>query len=233
MTAGRRGATHEDGAADAVGARRVGRQAEAEINDRKVLDAARQVFAAQGAGAPVAEVARRAGVGIGTLYRRYGSKEELLQRLCLLSMRQMIAAAQTALDRDTDVWTALADCVHMCVAFRSGALAGLAGMVPVTDEMIATSLTAQDLLRTLVERAQAAGSVRSDASSIDVARLIELFSRSHASSDDGDDEQVQRRLLALALDGLLATTADPLPGDPPTATSYAARWRQPPDSGTG
>lgn len=214
------------------GRRRWGRQAEAERNDRRVLEAAREVFAAQGAGAPVADVARRAGVGIGSLYRRYGSKDELLQRLCTLSMGQMIAAAQTALDRDTDAWTALVDCVHMCVAFRSGALAPLAGTVPVTDDLIATSLVAHDLLRTLVERAQAAGSVRSDVNSIDVARLIELFSRSHAATN-GDDEHAQRRLLALALDGLRAANTDPLPGEPPTVSSHVARWRQGPAAGRG
>ena len=211
---------------------RPGRQAEAEINDRRLLDAAREVFAAQGPGAPVADVARRAGVGIGSLYRRYGSKDELLQRLCLLSMQQMIAAAQTALDRDTDAWTALSECVHLCVAFRSGALAPLAGTVPVTDEMVAAGRSAQTLLQALVERAQAAGGIRSDVNGIDVARLIELFSRSHAASDD-DDEQVQQRLLALALDGLRATGAGPLPGDPPSAASHAARWRQSPAGAVG
>ncbi len=61
-----------------------GRQAEARRNDLAVLDAARDVFSAQGAGAPISAVAERAGVGMGTLYRRYGSKTELLQRLCVM-----------------------------------------------------------------------------------------------------------------------------------------------------
>ena len=65
-----------------------GRQAEARRNDRAVLDAARDVFSAQGADAPVSAVAERAGVGVGTLYRRYGSKTELLQRMCVLAMEQ-------------------------------------------------------------------------------------------------------------------------------------------------
>ncbi|HJZ28613.1 MAG TPA: helix-turn-helix domain-containing protein, partial [Streptosporangiaceae bacterium] len=51
-----------------------GRQAEARRNDLVVLEAARDVFSAQGADAPVSAVADRAGVGIGTLYRRFGSK---------------------------------------------------------------------------------------------------------------------------------------------------------------
>ena len=73
-----------------------GRQAEARRNDLAVLEAARDVFTAQGAGAPVSAVAERAGVGMGTLYRRYGSKTELLQRLCLLAMEQTVAAAEAS-----------------------------------------------------------------------------------------------------------------------------------------
>ena len=73
---------------------RRGRQAEAERNDRVVLEAARDVFVAYGAGAPVSAVAKRAGVGMGSLYRRYGSKAELLQRLCVLAMEDGISAAE-------------------------------------------------------------------------------------------------------------------------------------------
>lgn len=205
--------------------RRWGRQAEAELNDQRVLDAAREVFAAQGSGAPVAAVARGAGVGMGSLYRRYGSKEELLQRLCELSMEQQIAAAEDALAADGDAWSALEAYVRRCVAFRSGALNPVAGTFPVTEEMIATSRRGQHLLRTLIERAQGEGSLRDDVNSVDVSRLIELFSRSqHAPPGDPDHEHTQRRLLALALDGLRARDASPLPGPPPSLRSYQARW---------
>src|SRR5580692_12043342 len=90
-----------------------GRQAEARRNDRAVLDAARDVFAAQGAGAPISAVAERAGVGMGTLYRRYGSKAELLQRLCVLAMEQALAAADDAL-RAADPWTGLSGYIRTC-----------------------------------------------------------------------------------------------------------------------
>jgi len=69
-----------------------GRQAEARRNDLVVLEAARDVFTALGADAPISAVAERAGVGMGTLYRRYGSKTELLQHLCVLAMDRRSAA---------------------------------------------------------------------------------------------------------------------------------------------
>ena len=73
---------------------RHGRQAEAARNDRRLLDAARDVFAARGEAATVSAIAERAGVGIGSLYRRYGSKEELLRQLCILAMEETIDAVE-------------------------------------------------------------------------------------------------------------------------------------------
>src|SRR6516164_9703911 len=111
-----------------------GRQAEARRNDLVVLEAARDVFTAQGAGAPVSAVAECADDGMGTLYRRYGSKTELLQRLCMLAMDQALAAADDALAA-SDPWDGLSGYIRACVELRSGALATLAGQIETTAEM--------------------------------------------------------------------------------------------------
>ena len=76
-----------------------GRKAEAARNDRAILDAAREVFMRE-PGAPILAVALRAGVGVGALYRRYASKEVLLQTLCADGLRQFIAIAEGALAAD-------------------------------------------------------------------------------------------------------------------------------------
>src|SRR6266700_4847753 len=73
-----------------------GRQAEAARNDQRILDSARAVFVAD-PGAPITAVARHAGVGISALYTRYGSKEELLRRLCSDGLARFIAETQAAL----------------------------------------------------------------------------------------------------------------------------------------
>ncbi|HWD72151.1 MAG TPA: helix-turn-helix domain-containing protein, partial [Actinomycetota bacterium] len=112
---------------------RRGRQAEARRNDRAVLAAAREVFAIHGPDASVAQVAARAGVGIGTLYRRYPTKESLLQHLCQASMDQQVAAAEEALARGTDPWEALAGFIRDCVGFRAGVLSAVAGTIGVTE----------------------------------------------------------------------------------------------------
>jgi len=202
-----------------------GRQAEARRNDLAVLEAARDVFTAQGAGAPVTAVAERAGVGMGTLYRRYGSKTELLQRLCVLAMQQALDAADNALAAG-DPWTGLAGYITTCVELRSGALAALAGQVETTAEMRAMAQRGMDRLAAIVARAHADGSLRADATPLDINWLIEQFSRRPPDpADRGEENNVRVRLLAIALDGLRArATADPLPGRPPSRDHYVSRW---------
>jgi AcrR family transcriptional regulator len=84
-----------------------GRRAQAARNDLLILDAAREVFLAD-PGAPISAVAERAGVGISALYRRYASKEELLQRLAGDVLRRYIAEVEAALADVGDPWDAFA-----------------------------------------------------------------------------------------------------------------------------
>ncbi len=210
-------------------ARRRGRYAEAARNDRLVLDAAREVFTTLGFDAPVSAVAQRAGVGIGSLYRRYGSKTELLQRLCTLAMEQAIDAAQAALAVG-DSWAGLAGYIRDCAGFGSGALAPLAGTIPVTPVMVATSRRQRELAEALVTRAHEAGVLRPDVTTLDVALLIEQSSRHYAALPAGEDANARQRILAIALEGLRARGAAPLPGHPPDWRAYQARWQPPPDT---
>jgi AcrR family transcriptional regulator len=200
---------------------RRGRQAEAARNDLLLLDAARAVFAAYGAGATVAAIAERAGVGIGSLYRRYGSKDDLLRHLCTLAMHQSIDAATAALEAD-DGWGGLEQYVRTCVALGTGALAPLAGTIETTPQMSAISRKGRRLLDEVVERAQRQrNGLRPDVTALDVIWLIELFGRSGPMDED---ENVRPRLLTIALDGLRARTAGRLPGSPPSAQRYEQRW---------
>jgi AcrR family transcriptional regulator len=203
---------------------RRGRQAEAQRNDRRVLDAAREVFAARGADAPVAAVAERAGVGMGTLYRRYGSKADLLRRLCTLAMEQAIEAAEAGLAAE-DAWSGLAGYVRSCVGFGSGALATLAGTVDSTPQMWETSRRGRRLLDQLVARAHREGCLHPDVTALDIAWLIELFGRAGPAWPEPGNTNVRDRLLEIALAGLRAPGAEPLPGHPPSPRLYEQRWK--------
>ena len=213
-----------------------GRQAEARRNDLVVLEAARDVFTAHGAAAPIAAVAERAGVGMGTLYRRYGSKTELLQRLCVLAMDQALAAADAALAA-SDPWEGLAGYIRACVDLRSGALASLAGQIETTAEMRETARLSMARAAEIVARAHETGSLRADVTALDITWLIEQFSRRAPDPVDPEEERnVRDRLLAIALAGLQAgllppagqvpraPAAPPLPGRPPSPALYTSRW---------
>ena len=121
-----------------------------------MLEAARDVFTAQGAGAPVSAVAERAGVGIGTLYRRYGSKTELLQRLCVLAMDQALAATDDALQA-SDPWAGLEGYIRTCIELRSGSLASLAGQIETTAEMRSTARRSMARMEEIIARAHRDG----------------------------------------------------------------------------
>jgi AcrR family transcriptional regulator len=204
-----------------------GRQAEARRNDLVVLEAARDVFAAQGADAPISAVAERAGVGMGTLYRRYGSKTELLQRLCVLAMDQALAVAGDALAA-SDPWDGLCGYIRACVELRNGTLAALAGQIETTAEMRGTARRSMARLAEIVARAHADGRLRADVTALDVSWLIEQFSRRPpdplGSFDPAEERNVRSRLLAIALDGLRAHPGQVLPGRPPSRSRYVSRW---------
>jgi AcrR family transcriptional regulator len=208
-------------------ARRRGRHAEGIRNDQLLLDAARDVFASQGTSATVAAIAAHAGLGIGSLYRRYGGKTELLQHLCLLAMQQTVTAATEAFALP-DAAAALTGYIHACVTLRTGALAPLAGTIEATPQMWALSRQGRRLQQAIVDRAHQEGCLRPDVTALDISWMIEQFARTAPPADASDDDRnVQQRLLAIAIDGLYATGAHPLPGSPPTTRHYEQRWQPP------
>ena len=202
-----------------------------ERNDRALLQAARDVLAEDGAHASVAAIATRAGVGIGSLYRRYKTKEELFQRLSLLSLDHWSEAAEQGL-ADPDPWAGLAAFVRRCVEFGQGSLAPVAGTIEVTQEMSAKSRRGDELLDELVRRAHAADVLRRDVTAVDISLLIEQLGRAPVVDQlrkQGRDDllpaatEARQRLIAIALDGLRPGHA-PLPGSPPAEELFTGRW---------
>ena len=201
-----------------------GRQAEARRNDLVVLEAARDVFTAQGAGAPISAVAERAGVGMGTLYRRYGSKTELLQRLCLLAMDQALAAADDALAA-SDPWDGLCGYIRACVELRSGALASLAGQIETTAEMRRTARRSMARMEEIVARAHRDGRLRADVTALDITWLIEQFSRrSPDRSSRPRSATCGHGWSPSPSTGCARPPGQALPGRPPSRSRYVNRW---------
>jgi AcrR family transcriptional regulator len=142
---------------------------DAEENRRRVLAAADAVFAEQGLGAGVSDVARAAGVGVGTLYRRFPTKEALVAELAREVLDGMLASARSALEMpdgaglEQFVWVTAAG-----QADRPGCLGR------VWDDAGDPVLLAEcrDLIGRLLADAQAHGRVRADATVDDVDLLF-------------------------------------------------------------
>lgn len=202
-----------------------GRRAEAARNDTRILDAARAVFVADPA-APIAAVAQRAGVGIGALYRRYPSKQELLRALCAEGLRRYTAAIEAALAADGDRWESFAGFMRAAVAADASSLTQrLAGTFTPTPELYEAAAHAGRCNVELFERTQAAGALRADADVNDLALILEQLASIRLGEDAARTQVLRRRYLALALDGLRARPWDPLPGPPPSGDELALRWQ--------
>ena len=199
-----------------------GRIAEAARNDTKILDSARAVFVADPE-APIAAVAKRAGVGVGGLYRRYAGKEDLLRALCADGLRRYIEAAESALADESDPWQAFATFMHREVdADASSLTQRLAGTFTPTPDLYEAAARAGELNVRLFEAAQAAGEIRADASVNDLGPILEQL----ASLTIGDAERsraLRHRYLDLMLAGL-RTAGDELPAPAPTDHELQERW---------
>jgi AcrR family transcriptional regulator len=201
-----------------------GRRAQAARNDRLILEAAREVLVAD-PGAPVSAVARRAGVGISALYRRYASKEELLRRVCADGLERYIAAAEAALADHGDPWNAFAEFVRRVVEADTHSLTlRLAGTFQPTEELYRRAEQAEQLNVQLPERAQRAGAVRPDLAVDDLSFLFEQLA-SVRVPDERRTRQLRERYLALFLDALHTPSSVPLPGPAPSWEEVSQRWQ--------
>lgn len=200
-----------------------GRAAEAARNDGAILDAARAVFVADPT-APVSAVAKRAGVGIGALYHRYASKEELLGTIAARGQEIYLAEAESALEAE-DPWTGYTTFLRRIVDADTHALTvRLAGTFVPNAEHLARAERMRKLTDALVERVRATGRLRADVSWLDISLLLEALSQVRLG-DENRSAEIRRRQLSIVIDGLRAqSAAEPLPGATPDWEEQEARW---------
>jgi AcrR family transcriptional regulator len=174
------------------------KRADARRNHDRLVAAAREVFTAEGTSAPLEEVARRAEVGIGTLYRHFPTRQALLEAVYVGEV-EAIARAAAELSA-LPPWEALSRWLHRYVGFAATKRAlteALLDVDPESGALSACRIALLDAGNALVERAQAAGAVRPDTSFPDIGRMVSGI----AVVPTADPEQ-QERMLSLALDGL-------------------------------
>jgi AcrR family transcriptional regulator len=192
-------------------------RADAERNRRQLVETARAVFAERGLDAPLDEIARRAGVGNATLYRRFPTRRDLIGAVFLDTLRQVVEASERAL-ADPDPWRAFAGHLVFLGELQAGnrALADLLIAAPGgKGELTELRGVAFENLNQLIDNAQAAGELRSDFGHEDVV-LILMASAGLIQRTAGTAPIAWRRHLSYVLDGLSApghTPAAPSPTD--------------------
>src|SRR4051794_14406320 len=202
-------------------------RADAERNRTRLLEAARALFAERGLDVTMDEIAHHAGVGVGTAYRRFDNRDELIGALFEQRMEEYVALAEDAL-REPDAWAAFAGFLERSLAMQA-ADRGLKDLLfshrHALDRVARVHARMLPLVEAILERAQAAGALRPDVSARDLP-LISLMLASVVDFAGGADPELWRRYLALLLDGLRAPGA--LPGPPLDAAQLDAamsRWR--------
>lgn len=177
-------------------------RADAERNRVALLSAAREIFGEQGLEASLDEIARRAGVGNATLYRRFPRRRDLIAEVFAGQMREYVELADRALG-EPDPWAAFVGYLTRLCEMQATDR-GLSELLVTTgfddDERLAElRATAQGRASAVIERAQAAGALRPDFTRKDLGLLVRANSGVVARATGPAD---WRRLLDLILDGL-------------------------------
>ncbi|WP_163513473.1 TetR/AcrR family transcriptional regulator [Fodinicola acaciae] len=201
-----------------------GRQAEARRNDDRIVRAAREVLVADGAGASMAAIAKRAGVGVASLYARFPSKEELIRVVAIAGMRSVIGYARAAAD-EPDAWKAFDTFMHRCAESGEGALVGLAGHFAPDEQHLATVDQLHDALDALLVRTKENGDLRADLTPADLCLLLTEPPVRHPV-DLGRTPEFRRRHLAIVVAGL-RNTGEALPGPAPAWSDLRDFWTKP------
>jgi AcrR family transcriptional regulator len=189
-------------------------RADAQRNRARVLDAAEELFAESGNGATIEDIAKRAGVGVGTVCRHFPTKQALLDEVLTQSFRELVADADEALDSDEPA-VAFERFVHRLAA-QQARRRMLAEQMATELELPPAAVELRNAMRAaiteLLGRAQAAGAIRDDISPADTAMLFAGIAQITAVA--GGDPAVRDRYVAVMLDGLRPSAATPLPGQP-------------------
>jgi AcrR family transcriptional regulator len=198
-------------------------RADAARNAERILRAARDVYGELGPDAPVEAVARRAGVGERTLYRRFPTKSDLIRAALDQSIAEDLTPAIEDARRRNDPVRGLTQLIEVAIGL------GAREHNLLTAAQRAGSLTADisdsldKALNDLVRRGQQAGRIRSDLVADDLPRLIAMLYGVLSTMDSNSDGW--RRYVALIVDAISTGERRPLPQAPALLFSEPSSWR--------
>jgi AcrR family transcriptional regulator len=181
-------------------------RADARRNREKILAAASAAFASSGLDAQVEDIARRAGLGVGTVYRHFPTKDTLVSALAQTHFERLAETLEAALDEAGEEWGIFSAAIWRAATAAAGDVAWCE-IIAGDPVAVAAAARGQDRVAaataTLIARAQAAGAMRPDATVEDVRTMMCGFGHIAAGRRAGAPLD-WKRYLAIALDGLRA-----------------------------
>jgi AcrR family transcriptional regulator len=192
-------------------------RADARRNRDQILAAAKSIFAVAGPEVPMEEIARAAGVGVGTLYRRFPDRDALIRAVAVDNFERVLVDAKAIAAEGASSWNALVQMLQQSIELQLSvqlamvshrALAILKedpGVRELRDEILV-------VLDGFVRGAQAEGSLRTDIGAGDIAILFATMLRQMRAKTDTVAKMAAARCVGIMIDGLSARAATPLPG---------------------
>ena len=183
-------------------------RADAQRNRARLLEAAEAVFAAQGISVPVDLIAEKAGVGVGTLYRHFPTKEKLFEAILIGRIDEIVDDARTRIDSDDPgaaFFAFLAHLVEESASKRDLIQALMGAGVEIELAVAASKRNLEEAVSRLLAVAQRAGAVRDDVSS---AVVLSLVGATCIAADHPHGSAMPQAILAIICDGLRPPHAD-------------------------
>ncbi len=192
-------------------------RADARRNREAILAAARERFSAEGLDCQMEDIARSAGVGVGTVYRHFPNKDDLIAALVADRFQRQAERAEAALAQD-DPWEAFCELMRESAQLQMSdrALSEFMSSKPELGQQEAVASGLADLTEQLMIKAQRAGGMREDAVIEDVPTLICGLCAITAGAAGSMPELNWERYVEIMLDGLRAPGHNKLP--PPRAS---------------
>jgi AcrR family transcriptional regulator len=188
-------------------------RADARRNKDQIVAAALLLFREEGIDVPMEEIARRASVGVGTLYRRFPDRDALIRATAHASLLGLADMAEIARREEPDAWSALCRFVRGCAELRLGALAAaieprLHASIQADPELHGTRQAVADLIERMTAEAKVEGALRPGIRPEDVGFLmtLQIYTPPQTSAD-----RAMNRVMDIMLAGLRADRGPDLP----------------------
>lgn len=181
-------------------------RADAERNRRRIIAAAHELFAERGLDVSLDDVAAAAGVGVGTVYRRFANRDELIVGVFAAHLEEVAEETERVLASGTDPWESVVTMVTtVCTAMAEDrGLAAIIMQIDHTDPAIATVKSRMtERMREVFDRAHAAGVLRPDVVQTDLFSIFSMVS-AYAEITEATVPGTWRRYLQLMLDAIHA-----------------------------